>query len=215
MGTRPREAGGILHLSGGTQKMTLELEALDLFALIEREAGRQYWDLVIAHAFLDLMDIPTTLPQIFRLLRPGGYFYFTINFDGMTGLEPSCDPDLDHLILELYHQSMDERLTNGKPEGDSRAGRHLFKQIIQAGGEILAAAGSDWVVFPTSGGYPSDEAYFLYFILYFIEQTLNGHPQLDSVRFQAWLDKRRSQIEQRELVYIAHQLDFVGRNHHI
>lgn len=196
------------------QQITIATETIDLFDFITREAGTHPWDLLIAHAFLDLMDIPFTLPQLFRLLRPGGLFYFTLNFDGVTVLEPAIDPLLDGQIESLYHQTMDERLTRGRSSGDSRTGRHLFSRLVDAGAQILAAGSSDWVVFPhsegTQPGYPEDEAYFLHFILHTIGQALAGHPKLDSRRFAGWLAQRHNQVERGELVYIAHQLDFAG-----
>ncbi len=188
----------------------VHFEAVNLFDFVRSEQGKA-WDLLVAHAFLDLMDIPATLPVIFGLLREGGLFYFSINFDGATLFEPVIDTGLDEQIQALYHRTMDERITAGKPSGDSRAGRHLFGHIQGAGGQILAAGGSDWVVFPGVDGYPGDEAYFLHFIVHTIHQALQGHPELDSARFAAWVAERHAQIERSELVYIAHQLDFLGR----
>jgi predicted O-methyltransferase YrrM len=111
----------------------LTLEAIDLFEFMERERGKRPYNLLIAHAFLDLMDIPAMLPQLFALLEPGGLFYFSINFDGVTTLEPAIDPVLDAQIEQLYHQTMDERSVNGRPSGDSQSGRHLFTHLRQAG----------------------------------------------------------------------------------
>lgn len=196
------------HLPAGIE---LTLEAIDLFEFMEREQGGRQWDILIAHAFLDLMDIPATLPQLFKLLKPGGLFYFSINFDGVTTLEPTIDPALDAKIEQLYHQTMDERITDGQPSGDSRSGRHLFGQLKQAGAQILAAGSSDWVVFSGENGYPADEKYFLQFIVETMHQALVGHPALDPAQFAAWIAQRQAQIETGELVYIAHQLDFVGR----
>jgi hypothetical protein len=75
---------------------------------------------------------------------------------------------------------------------------------------VLAAGPSPWVVIPGEGGYPEDEAYFLHFIIDTIHQVLLGHPDLDPMRFRDWVEKRHRQVEQRELIYIAHQLDFLG-----
>lgn len=190
----------------------LTLEAIDLFDFIKREHGQRQWDVLIAHAFLDLMDIPATLPQLFSLLKPGGLFYFSINFDGMTTLEPAIDPALDAQIEQLYHQTMDDRVTDGKPSGDSRSGRHLFGHLRETGAEILAAGSSDWVVFAgPDSSYPADEKYFLQFIVETMHRALQAHPALDQPQFAKWIARRRAQIEAGELVYIAHQLDFLGR----
>ena len=189
----------------------LSLEAIDLFDFVGQKQGKQQWDVLIAHAFLDLMDIPATLPQLFSLLKPGGLFYFSINFDGMTVLEPAIDPALDAQIEQLYHQTMDGRITAGKRSGDSRSGRHLFGHLRQAGATILAAGGSDWVVFAGADDYPADEKYFLQFIVETMHRALAGHPELDQAQFARWITQRQAQIEVGELVYLAHQLDFLGR----
>ena len=189
----------------------LELEAIDLFDLVAREQGQRQWDVLIAHAFLDLMDIPATLPLLFSLLRPNGLFYFTINFDGVTILQPTIDAIFDEQVMQLYHRTMDERVTDGKVSGDSQSGRHLFHYLRQVGAQILAAGSSDWVVFAGEDGYVGDEAYFLHTIVEMMHGALRERPELDNGRFTRWIAQRHAQIEAGELVYIAHQLDFFGR----
>ena len=121
--------------------------------------------------------------------------------------EPIFDEELDKKIEHLYHESMDKRMTGG----DSKSGRHLFEHLRNAGVEILEAGASDWVVYAKAGNYPEEEEYFLYFILRFFEETLNEHKELDARTFTTWLEKRRAQIANGELVYIAHQMDFLAR----
>jgi hypothetical protein len=70
---------------------------------------------------------------------------------------------------------------------------------------------SDWVVHALNGKYPDEEAYFLNFILHFFEESLTGHAELDAGAFANWLKERRAQIERGELVYIAHQMDFLAK----
>jgi predicted O-methyltransferase YrrM len=189
--------------------LDVRLEAINLFDLLEREPAHSY-DLIIAHAFLDLIDLPMWLPKILTLIVRGGLFYFTVNFDGLTILEPGINTAFDDLVMRLYHETMDQRITDGLPSGDSRAGRHLFETLRRAGGQVIAAGSSDWVVHPLSGAYPADEAYFLHFIVHTIDGALRGNPALDAPRFAAWIAERHAQIERGELVYIAHQMDFVG-----
>lgn len=186
----------------------LELEAIDCFDFVTREQTSSQWDVLIAHAFLDLLHLPTALPQLLSLLRPDGCFYFTINFDGATILQPTIDATFDSQIEALYHRTMDERITAGKPSGDSKTGRHLFQQLPH----ILAAGSSDWVVFANQKNkdYPADERYFLHYIVNTMAGALSNHPELDETRFRKWIAARHAQIEAGELVYIAHQLDFFG-----
>ncbi len=193
------------------ENFTLQLETIDFFDFAAREQGRQSWDLLIAHAFLDLVDLTQTVPLLISLLKPGGLFYATLNFDGGTILQPEIDPAIDPLIISLYHRTMDERVVNGRSSGDSHTGRHMFSSVRAAGAQLLAAGSSDWVVFAGEKGYPADEAYFLHFIVHTIQKALQGHPELDSSLFEAWIAQRHAQIKAGTLVYIAHQLDFLGR----
>ena len=204
------DAGGAMHFSTPAQDVRITLEAADLFDFLDREPGKAAWDLLVAHAVLDLIDLPNALPPLLSRLAPGGLFYFSLNFDGATIFEPPFDPDLDALIEALYHRTMDTRRDRGRPSGSSRTGRRLFGRLQEAGARLIAAGSSDWVVFPGPDGYPGDEAYFLHFIIDTIAQALHGHPELPGSRFQAWIAQRHRQIEARELIYIAHQLDFLG-----
>jgi SAM-dependent methyltransferase len=203
-------ADGWLIFQSQSHRVLLELEAIDLFQFLAREEGKRTWDLLIAHAFLDLVDLPSTLPALLSLLREGGLCYFTLNFDGATILKPDIDPDLERQIIALYHRSMDERLVAGRPSGDSRTGRHLFRELKAAGAQVLAAGSSDWVVFPGRDAYPDDEAYLLHFIIDTIRRALEGHPQLDPGRLAQWVEARHFQIQAGQLILIAHQLDFLG-----
>jgi hypothetical protein len=202
---------GLLKIITPESQVNVSLETAELYAFAHPARELQTWDLVVANAFLDLFDIPAALKTLHTLSHPGGWFYFSVNFDGVTALEPEVDAGLDEKIIQLYHRSMDERVIEGKVSGDSRAGRHLFQHLRNAGLEIVEAGGSDWVVFARGGEYPGDEAYFLRNVLHFFEETLTGHPDLNQDRFQDWLSARRAQIARGELVYIAHQLDFLAR----
>lgn len=200
-----------LHVQRPGQDIRVAMEAIDVLRFIAREQGQRTWDLLIAQAFLDLVDVPTTLPALLSLLRPGGLLYCPITFDGGTVFQPEIDSELDVAIEAGYHQTMDRRLIAGKPSGDSCTGRHLFTHLRTAGAEVLAAGSSDWVVCAGSNGYAADEAYFLHFIIHTMHTALTGHPDVDSGRFTAWITQRHAQVEQGTLVYIAHQLDVLGR----
>ena len=184
-----------------TRNVHIHLERADVFDFIQR--NREPADLLIAHAFMDLLPMPESLPKLLSLTK--GLAWLTINFDGVTTFEPIIDSALDELIERLYHQTMDTRLTGG----DSKSGRNLFGQIKSTGAKILEAGASDWVVYAKDGRYREDERYFLKFILHFLETSLTGHAEMDEKAFINWMKKRRAQIERGELVYIAHQLDFL------
>jgi trans-aconitate methyltransferase len=200
-----------LRLQRPGQDIRVATEAIDVFRFIAREQGQRFWDVLMAQAVLDLMDVPTTLPALLSLLRPGGLLYCPITFDGATVFQPEIDAEFDLAIEACYHQTMDRRLVAGKPSGDSRTGRHLFAHLRAAGAEVLAAGSSDWVVFAGANGYPADEAYFLHFIIHTVHSALTGHPEVDPGRLAGWIAQRHAQVEQGTLVYIAHQLDVLGR----
>jgi len=169
-------------------------------------------DVLIANAVLDLVDVPALLPGLLRLLVPGGVYWFTINYDGETIFEPGHP--LDDQIMAAYHRDMDERIRYGRPAGESRTGRHLFGHLRDASAPALAAGSSDWVVHPDlDRNYPADEAYFLRSILTTIQDALGNRPrQVEPADLADWLAVRSEQLAAGDLVYIAHQLDLVGRS---
>jgi SAM-dependent methyltransferase len=169
-------------------------------------------DVLIANAVLDLVDVPAVLPGLLQLVAPGGVYWFTINYDGESIFEPGHPHD-DQVML-AYHRDMDERIRYGRPAGESRTGRGLFHHLLTAGAPALAAGSSDWVVYPAPGGnYPADEAYFLRSILNTIRDALqNRQDHVEPADLADWLAVRYRQLAAGELVYIAHQLDFVGRS---
>jgi hypothetical protein len=192
-----------LQVFDQTRDFRIRLECADVFDFIQK--NKEPADLLIAHAFLDLLPMPESMPRLLALTKH--LAWLTINFDGVTSLEPTIDPALDEQIERLYHATMDSRATGG----DSRAGRHLFGHLQKAGADVLAAGASDWVVHAVGGKYIADEEYFLHFILHFFEESLTGHAELDAAAFADWIQKRRAQIERGELVYIAHQMDFLAK----
>ena len=202
----------LAHLISSEESgLRVRLQTANLYEFAAQRENRQRFDLIVAHALLDLLHLPTALPSLLQMVRPAGLFYFSINFDGATLFVPEVDAGLDGRIEALYHRSMDTRMTDGQPSGDSRTGRRLFHALRGCGAEVLAAGSSDWVVHPVGGAYPADEAYFLGCILHFVEATLRGHPELDAREFEDWLAVRRRQVAGGELVYVAHQLDYCGR----
>lgn len=190
-----------LRIFDAGRDLRVRLVQADVFEFVEQKPDPA--DLLIAHAFLDLLPMPESLPKLLALTK--NLAWLTVNFDGVTALEPAIEPELDAKIERLYHESMDSRPGGG----DSQSGRHLFGHLEQAGAEIASAGASDWVVHPLNGRYPADEAYFLQFILHFFEESLGNHPELDPAVFADWLEKRRAQVDDGELVYIAHQMDFL------
>lgn len=190
--------------------LTIHLVTADAFAHLA-ETSETPPDVLIAHAFLDLVHLPRAMADIRSAVAPGALLYLTINFDGATILEPAIEPELDKRIEQLYHATMDRRLVKGQPSGDSHTGRRLYHTLLESGCEVMAAGASDWVVGPTTHGYAADEAYFLHFIVDTIAGALKGNPDLDDTAFARWIAQRHQQIDRHELLFIAHQLDYLAR----
>ncbi|WP_409332562.1 hypothetical protein [Trujillonella humicola] len=164
-------------------------------------------DLLVAHAFLDVVDVPAVLPGLLRLIAPGGAYWFTVNFDGESVFEPGHPHDDD--VLGAYHRSMDTRVRHGRPAGESRTGRHLVAHLRAAGAPVAAAGSSDWVVLAgPDGTYPADEASFVEAILQTVQDELEGPGA--PAGLVDWLAARRRQLATGELLYLAHQLDVAG-----
>jgi hypothetical protein len=115
---------------------------------------------------------------------------------------------VDDAIARRYHDHMD-RIRDG---GHSRAGRRLLDAARRRDGlELLAAGGSDWVVRPRDGEYPDDEAYFLHHVVDTVDGALSAHPDADDDARRRWVRRRHAQVDAGELIYVAHQIDALGR----
>lgn len=167
-------------------------------------------DLLVAHAFLDLVPPEAALSAFHRALAPGGLAYLPVTFDGATVFQP--DHPADDAVVEAYHDSIDA--ADGR---DSRAGRHVAARLQERDGGLLAVGASDWVVRPATGPnqqqdgtYPADEAHFLATILEFVERAL-ADGDVAPARRDDWLATRRRQLREGELLYVAHQFDLLYR----
>jgi SAM-dependent methyltransferase len=192
-------------------ELRVRLVHAELGTYLEEDHGALA-DVLIANAVLDLVDVPAVLPGLLRLLAPAGVYWFTINYDGETIFEPGHP--LDDQVMRAYHRDMDERVRYGRPAGESRTGRRLFRHLRDAGAPALAAGSSDWVVSAgPDGSYAGDEAHFLRSILDTIENALRSRQDwVEPADLAGWLARRHRQLAAGELVYLAHQLDFTGRS---
>ncbi|NEU57821.1 bifunctional 2-polyprenyl-6-hydroxyphenol methylase/3-demethylubiquinol 3-O-methyltransferase UbiG [Halorussus sp. MSC15.2] len=203
LGYAVRRAGDRFVLSREGRRVEVEFRTADAFEfLAETDA---VWDLVVAQAFADLVDPADALAAFRTALAPEGLVYCPITFDGETIFEPVTDAEFEGRLLDAFHRHLDR-------SGDSRAGRHLLS-LAAAGDEggVLAAGGSDWVVRPRGETYPADETYFLDCIVEMVESAVRAESVLDDRRLSAWVARRHRQVEDAELVYVAHQLDLLIR----
>jgi SAM-dependent methyltransferase len=200
-----------LQLASGNVCLDVRLHRAEALEYCNRPELNQAYDLVIASAFMDLVDIHTLLPRLCRLLGTNGLLYLALNFDGETVILPEIDPDQDRCILETYHESMDRTTAAGRPVGGRYTGRKLLALLRQAETDILAAGSSDWIVWPGADGYTRDEAYFLHFIMHTIDLELRGNPAIAGDVLEKWIRRRHRQIARGEMTFIAKQLDCLAR----
>ena len=200
-----------LRLRGEGMRFDLSFETANALEFLSRFETRSAFDLVIAQAFLDLVDLDAALSLMAGSLKSHGLLYLCINFDGGTIFDPTIDEELDKRIEHVYHRTMDERTVGGKRSGDSRTGRRLFSGLRKTGARVLDAGASDWVVFPADEGYTRDEEVFLHAIIDTVEGALQGRKEIDAQALVRWARERRAQVESRELVYIAHQIDILAQ----
>lgn len=193
-----------------TTRIEITLEVADAFEIEDRA------DAAIASAVLDIVDLERAIPAIEGLLEPAGLLYAPITFDGGTTFAPR-DP-ADDRIERRYHHHMDAV----RSAGGSRVGRELLWRLPDAGWSVLEAGGSDWVVRPRAeeAGYPAEERAFLEGLLETIDGALAELEaderdfeigDLEPAERRRWLERRRDELERRELVFVAHNLDVLAR----
>lgn len=209
-----------LILARDDEHVTVSFVVADALTYADRLADPV--DLLVGQAFVDLVDLGDGLPALFDLVADGGLAYFPITFDGVTQFAPPFDPDgaadvpddFEGRLLDAYHATMD---ASDRP-GSSTTGRELLTAVGDAGGAVVAAGGSDWVVHPP---YPADEAYFLHHLV----DTVSGAvadagartddatdaDDLDPDALAAWADARHEAVAREELTFLAHNLDVLVR----
>jgi SAM-dependent methyltransferase len=210
-----RRAGGWASLGERHWRMETAGARVDVqwvtASLFDEAVPNGPFDVLLAHAFLDLVDLDRALPRLLTRLGPGAVFYASLNFDGLTAFLPELDPELDRIIVDAYHATMDARREGTHPSGDSRTGRRLLTELPRHGAEILTAGASDWVIFPRDGTYPEGEAAVLVAILDLVEGALRASPAVAAESLATWIAHRRRQVQDAQLIYIAHQLDVLSR----
>ncbi len=207
-----RAVDGILGSSGRTELSVNSVVADAVAYLREQAEAGQLADVIVGQALVDLLNVPEFLEAAANALRPGGLLYLPITFDGETVFEPTVNTVLNGHVIDSYHGTMDDRRTpGGLATGGSKAGRVLLQEIPRAGLGIAAAGPSSWIVHPQEGGYSEDVTYFLHHIINFVWEALNENSVVFNAGLEEWVAGRHLQIEQGELIYMAHQLDVLAR----
>lgn len=169
------------------------------------EAGR--FDLILAHAVLDLLPLDAIAVRCARWLHPGGLLWATLHYDGLTCLLPPFpDEGFEKRLLDAYNASMESRRVAGLPTGGAHCGRRLHSALARAGLGVLAAGASPWNLTPLHGRYREGDAVVLEAMLQWI--TGEGRAAgLAGRLLDAWLARRRAELATGTLAMVVHHLD--------
>lgn len=185
------ELGGKAARAGSTVEFRFEkLDALSL-----HEVGGRF-DLLTAHAVLDLLPLDAEFREIVSVLAPGGALYTTLNYDGRTEfLPPSSNATFERELLAWYNRTMDDRRLAGMPTGGSRCGTEMIGAAERAGMTVKAVGASDWNVKPEKEGYRSGEDDFLRALLWMVYQEGRTDKRCECRLLDDWLAERVAQID--------------------
>lgn len=211
LGYEVHETENEVRFSDAHSVLTVELVEENAFSVFEKATYHNRFNAVIAQAWIDIVNAQKALTGLTRVLQAkDGLLYLPIHFDGVTSFLPALDDDLDRRIERLYHHSMAQ--SPDGPVGGSTTGRKLLASLSEMNDVEVTAGSSDWIVVPNDDHtYPADERYFLHHILHFVENELKRAETIDPRQANHWLVKRRGQIEDGQLIYMAHQLDVLAQ----
>jgi SAM-dependent methyltransferase len=181
----------------GPARIDVRLVAGDAVAVAE--TGE--WDWLVAQAFVDLLT-EDAVGRLVSGVRRGGGVYFPITFDGGTAFVP--DHPADAPVLDAYHATM----ADPPDRLGATAGRRLLALLPEHGVDLDAVGGSDWVVAPHDGAYPADEDYFLEVVVDTVADAVRGRVASETV--EPWLDARQRERAERQLWFVARNLDLYG-----
>lgn len=197
------EVTGPLHWTLKNAENLIELQWLsaDILELASVFAPG-YFDLLIGHAVIDLLPVPECLPGLLKRVKPGGGFYFSLNFAGVTSFSPSHPRDFE--ICAAYHRDMDMRFP-GLEWRASLTGQVLGRWLNGQGHLVLGDGDSDWQIStePTPAAAANR---FISNILDTMAKALVGRDGLED-----WLKQRRQQADSGNLLFVAANRDYFGR----
>lgn len=174
------------------------------------------FDCVTAHALMDLLPLEPVIDWAWSLLRPGGLFYASLNYEGLTRFLPAgAHRDFEASLLEDYNRSMDERRVAGLSSGGSRSGSRLLSALAGQGFRLLASGRSDWKIRPRHfrpGGSGDAESTLLRALLAMIyREALNRQSFPGRAgELESWYASRMRAVRERRLGLRVRHLDVLG-----
>lgn len=186
------------------------------FAVDEVQDHRpdRLYNVITAHAFLDLAPLPGVLRLFAAWLQPGGYLYASSNYDGDTALAPVYeDAVFEARLLGHYNHTMERRRVDGQATGGAYCGRRLHGLLPEYGFDILVHGSSDWHIAPVLGKYCDGDSVCLKALL----EMIHGEGQRSGLfcedQLERWHDERLRLLQEQRLGLTIRQLDLLARYH--
>lgn len=186
-------------LSSKDLDLTIEWLAAEADKIDQLFASESF-DLLLSHAVIDLLPVPTLMPVLLSKLKQDAGFYFSLNFSGETSFFPA-DPS-DDAISNNYHNDMDARFLELAWQ-PSLTGKLLPQWLQDYGCQKVIAGESDWNL--SDKNQTAGDGLFIKNILDTIKKALAGMPSLED-----WLNKRYEQLAQQELEITISNSDCFG-----
>lgn len=208
-GCRVRRGPGRIDAEDGARWVRVEFRCGDVLRF-EPSPDTGY-DLVTAHAFMDIVPMASTLARFARWLARDGLLYATLNYDGDTALFPLYDDEaFERDVLARYDESMELRRVDGQASGGARSGRRLHRMLCDAGFDVVAFGSSDWNITPSQRRYRNGERLVLAVLLDAMRDECRGQPHIDVDRLATWHRDRSDRLDAGGLGAIIHQLDLLA-----
>jgi trans-aconitate methyltransferase len=194
------------------RRVFIDFACCDLLDFEPRTAGR--FDLITAHALMDVVPLEATLSRFSAWLSPGGFLYATLTYDGATTLFPLYeDRPFEATLLAAYDDSMERRRVQGEATGGAHAGRRLHTLVSRMGFDVIAYGSSDWNITPFGRRYRDRDGDVLRALVSCIRDEGERAPAIDASRLARWHAERSAAIDRADLGIIVHQLDMLAARH--
>ncbi|MPZ44024.1 MAG: methyltransferase domain-containing protein [Betaproteobacteria bacterium] len=179
---------------------------------LESYRPQSRYDAIVAHAVMDLVPLAPALERFAQWLRPDGYLYAAINYDGQTELGPPYrDAAFESELAACYNASMEARKSNDESTGGARCGERLQALLPRHGFEIACAGRSDWHLRPIDGRYPDDDQACLAVLIGLIAKEAVESGRFDAGAVARWREDRLQHLEARQLELRARNCDVLAR----
>jgi ubiquinone/menaquinone biosynthesis C-methylase UbiE len=180
-------------------------------ALEDHRPDRRY-NVITAHAFLDITPLTQALRLFSGWLQPGGYLYASLNYNGATVLADAYeDGAFEGQLLDYYNHTMETRRVDGQVTGGAYCGQRLTALLPEFGFSVLTCGNSDWHIAPLQGRYRDNDAVCLTALLEMIRSEAQRSDLFRREELERWHDDRQRRVEEGRLAMHVHQTDVLTR----